>query len=194
MWTNDDATEEVNTYLLSSSIFKSFPNSLYPLGIIINDLIEKLFSIIVEDENGNPSIKENYITSDVSYSFETYNTADYLIGVLAQGSYLNEHYYDVSKAYKADFYVNEPTGKFYILTNINEIYIEGKYIGAITAPAPIATTQMTSSFYFDKKEQKYVKNQNKVISSLTEGMGENIYQEEFLFKLVNDPITLTKIK
>ena len=25
-------------------------------------------------------------------------------------------------------------------------------------------------------------------------MGENIYQEEFLFKLVNDPITLTKIK
>lgn len=194
MWTNNDATEEVNTYLLSASIFKSFPNSLYPLGVIINDLIEKLFSIIVEDENGNPSIKENYITSDVSYSFETYNVADYLIGVLAQGSYLNEHYYDVSKAYKADFYVNEPTGKFYILTNINEIYIEGKYIGAITAPAPIATTQMTPSFYFDKKEQKYIKNQNKVISSLTEGMGENIYQEEFLFKLVNDPITLTKIK
>ena len=194
MWTNDDAIEEVNTYLLSASIFKSFPNSLYPLGVIINDLIEKLFSIIVEDKNGNPSIKENYKTTDVFYSFETYNIADYLIGVLAQGSYLNEHYYDVSKAYKADFYINEPTGKFYILTNVNESYIEGKYIGAITAPAPIASTQITSSFYFDKKEQKYVKNQNKVISSLTEGMGENIYQEEFLFKLVNDPITLTKIK
>ena len=194
MWTNDDAIEEVNTYLLSASIFKSFPNSLYPLGVIINDLIEKLFSIIVEDKNGNPSIKENYKIADVFYSFETYNIADYLIGVLAQGSYLNEHYYDVSKAYKADFYINEPTGKFYILTNVNESYIEGKYIGAITAPAPIATTQITSSFYFDKKEQKYVKNQNKVISSLTEGMGENIYQEEFLFKLVNDPITLTKIK
>lgn len=194
MWTNDDAIEEVNTYLLSASIFKSFPNSLYPLGVIINDLIEKLFSIIVEDKNGNPSIKENYKITDVFYSFETYNIADYLIGVLAQGSYLNEHYYDVSKAYKADFYINEPTGKFYILTNVNELYIEGKYIGAITAPAPIATTQITSSFYFDKKEQKYVKNQNKVISSLTEGMGENIYQEEFLFKLVNDPITLTKIK
>lgn len=192
MWTNDDATEEINTYLLSSSIFKSFPNSLYPLGDIVNDLIEKLFSIIIEDENGNPSIKDNY--SDVFYSFETYNTADYLIGVLAQGSYLNEHYYDISKAYKADFYVNEPTGKLYILTDITEIYIEGKYIGAITAPAPIATTQITPSFYFDKKEQKYIKNQNKVISSLTEGMGENIYQEEFLFKLVNDPITLTKIK
>ena len=194
MWTNNDAIEEVNTYLLSASIFKSFPNSLYPLGVIINDLIEKLFSIIVEDKNGNPSIKENYKIADVFYSFETYNIADYLIGVLAQGSYLNEHYYDVSKAYKADFYINEPTGKFYILTNVNESYIEGKYIGAITAPAPIATTQITSSFYFDKKEQKYVKNQNKVISSLTEGMGENIYQEEFLFKLVNDPITLTKIK
>lgn len=194
MWTNDDAIEEVNTYLLSASIFKSFPNSLYPLGVIINDLIEKLFSIIVEDEKGNPSIKESYTASDVFYSFETYNIADYLIGVLAQGSYLNEHYYDVSKAYKADFYINEPTGKFYILTNVNEIYIEGKYIGAITAPAPIATTQITSSFYFDKKEQKYIRNQNKVISSLTEGMGENIYQEEFLFKLVNDPITLTKIK
>ena len=194
MWTNDDAIEEVNTYLLSASIFKSFPNSLYPLGVIINDLIEKLFSIIVEDKNGNPSIKENYKIADVFYSFETYNIADYLIGVLAQGSYLNEHYYDVSKAYKADFYINEPTGKFYILTNINDLYIEGKYIGAITAPAPIAKTQITSSFYFDKKEQKYVKNQNKVISSLTEGMGENIYQEEFLFKLVNDPITLTKIK
>ena len=194
MWTNDDAIEEVNTYLLSASIFKSFPNSLYPLGVIINDLIEKLFNIIVEDKNGNPSIKENYKIADVFYSFETYNIADYLIGVLAQGSYLNEHYYDVSKAYKADFYINEPTGKFYILTNVNESYIEGKYIGAITAPAPIATTQITSSFYFDKKEQKYVKNQNKVISSLTEGMGENIYQEEFLFKLVNDPITLTKIK
>ena len=194
MWTNNDAIEEVNTYLLSASIFKSFPNSLYPLGVIINDLIEKLFSIIVEDKNGNPSIKENYKIADVFYSFETYNIADYLIGVLAQGSYLNEHYYDVSKAYKADFYINEPTGKFYILTNVNESYIEGKYIGAITAPAPIASTQITSSFYFDKKEQKYVKNQNKVISSLTEGMGENIYQEEFLFKLVNDPITLTKIK
>ena len=194
MWTNDDAIEEVNTYLLSASIFKSFPNSLYPLGVIINDLIEKLFSIIVEDKNGNPSIKENYKIADVFYSFETYNIADYLIGVLAQGSYLNEHYYDVSKAYKADFYINEPTGKFYILTNVNELYIEGKYIGAITAPAPIAKTQITSSFYFDKKEQKYVKNQNKVISSLTEGMGENIYQEEFLFKLVNDPVTLTKIK
>ena len=194
MWTNNDAIEEVNTYLLSASIFKSFPNSLYPLGVIINDLIEKLFSIIVEDEKGNPSIKESYTASDVFYSFETYNIADYLIGVLAQGSYLNEHYYDVSKAYKADFYINEPTGKFYILTNVNEIYIEGKYIGAITAPAPIATTQITSSFYFDKKEQKYIRNQNKVISSLTEGMGENIYQEEFLFKLVNDPITLTKIK
>lgn len=194
MWTNDDAIEEVNTYLLSASIFKSFPNSLYPLGVIINDLIEKLFSIIVEDKNGNPSIKENYKITDVFYSFETYNIADYLIGVLAQGSYLNEHYYDVSKAYKADFYINEPTGKFYILTNVNELYIEGKYIGAITAPAPIATTQITSSFYFDKKEQKYIRNQNKVISSLTEGMGENIYQEEFLFKLVNDPVTLTKIK
>ena len=194
MWTNDDAIEEVNTYLLSASIFKSFSNSLYPLGVIINDLIEKLFSIIIEDKNGNPSIKENYKTTNVFYSFETYNIADYLIGVLAQGSYLNEHYYDVSKAYKADFYINEPTGKFYILTNVNELYIEGKYIGAITAPAPIAKTQITSSFYFDKKEQKYVKNQNKVISSLTEGMGENIYQEEFLFKLVNDPITLMKIK
>ena len=152
MWTNDDAIEEVNTYLLSASIFKSFPNSLYPLGVIINDLIEKLFSIIVEDKNGNPSIKENYKIADVFYSFETYNIADYLIGVLAQGSYLNEHYYDVSKAYKADFYINEPTGKFYILTNINDLYIEGKYIGAITAPAPIAKTQITSSFYFDKKE------------------------------------------
>lgn len=194
MWTNNDAIEEVNTYLLSASIFKSFPNSLYPLGVIINDLIEKLFSIIVEDKNGNPSIKENYETTDVFYFFETYNIADYLIGVLAQGSYLNEHYYDVSKAYKADFYINEPTGKFYILTNVNELYIEGKYIGAITAPAPIASTEFIPSFYFDKKEQKYVKNQNKVISSLTEGMGENIYQEEFLFKLVNDPITLTKIK
>lgn len=194
MWTNDDAIEEVNTYLLSASIFKSFPNSLYPLGTIINDLIEKLFSIIVEDEKGNSSIKESYTASDVFYSFETYNIADYLIGVLAQGSYLNEHYYDVSKAYKADFYINEPTGKFYILTNVNEIYIEGKYIGAITAPAPIAFTEFIPSFYFDKKQQKYVKNQSKVISSLTEGMGENIYQEEFLFKLVNDPITLTKIK
>ena len=194
MWTNDDAIEEVNTYLLSASIFKSFPNSLYPLGVIINDLIEKLFSIIVEDKNGNPSIKENYKTTDVFYSFETYNIADYLIGVLAQGSYLNEHYYDVSKAYKADFYINEPTGKFYILTNVNELYIEGKYIGAITAPAPIASTEFIPSFYYDKEQNKYVKNQNKVISSLTEGMGENIYQEEFLFKLVNDPITLTKIK
>lgn len=194
MWTNDDAIEEVNTYLLSASIFKSFPNSLYPLGVIINDLIEKLFSIIVEDEKGNPSIKESYTASDVFYSFETYNIADYLIGVLAQGSYLNEHYYDVSKAYKADFYINEPTGKFYILTNVNELYIEGKYIGAITAPAPIASTEFIPSFYFDKKQQKYVKNQSKVISSLTEGMGENIYQEEFLFKMVNDPITLTKIK
>ena len=194
MWTNDDAIEEVNTYLLSASIFKSFPNSLYPLGVIINDLIEKLFSIIVEDEKGNPSIKESYTASDVFYSFETYNIADYLIGVLAQGSYLNEHYYDVSKAYKADFYINEPTGKFYILTNVNELYIEGKYIGAITAPAPIASTEFIPSFYYDKEQNKYVKNQNKVISSLTEGMGENIYQEEFLFKLVNDPITLTKIK
>lgn len=194
MWTNDDAIEEVNTYLLSASIFKSFPNSLYPLGVIINDLIEKLFSIIVEDKNGNPSIKENYKTTDVFYFFETYNIADYLIGVLAQGSYLNEHYYDVSKAYKADFYINEPTGKFYILTNVNELYIEGKYIGAITAPAPIASTEFIPSFYYDKEQNKYVKNQNKVISSLTEGMGENIYQEEFLFKLVNDPITLTKIK
>ena len=194
MWTNDDAIEEVNTYLLSASIFKSFPNSLYPLGVIINDLIEKLFSIIVEDKNGNPSIKENYKIADVFYSFETYNIADYLIGVLAQGSYLNEHYYDVSKAYKADFYINEPTGKFYILTNVNELYIEGKYIGAITAPAPIASTEFIPSFYYDKEQNKYVKNQNKVISSLTEGMGENIYQEEFLFKLVNDPVTLTKIK
>lgn len=194
MWTNNDAIEEVNTYLLSASIFKSFPNSLYPLGVIINDLIEKLFSIIVEDKNGNPSIKENYKIADVFYSFETYNIADYLIGVLAQGSYLNEHYYDVSKAYKADFYINEPTGKFYILTNVNELYIEGKYIGAITAPAPIASTEFIPSFYYDKEQNKYVKNQNKVISSLTEGMGENIYQEEFLFKLVNDPITLTKIK
>ena len=194
MWTNDDAIEKVNTYLLSASIFKSFPNSLYPLGVIINDLIEKLFSIIIEDKNGNPSIKENYDASNISYSFETYNIADYLIGVLDLASWLNEHYNNLTKAYKADFYINEPTGKFYILTNINESYIEGKYIGAITAPAPIATTQITSSFYFDKKEQKYVKNQNKVISSLTEGMGENIYQEEFLFKLVNDPVTLTKIK
>lgn len=194
MWTNNDAIEEVNTYLLSASIFKSFPNSLYPLGVIINDLIEKLFSIIVEDEKGNPSIKESYTASDVFYSFETYNIADYLIGVLAQGSYLNEHYYDVSKAYKADFYINEPTGKFYILTNVNELYIEGKYIGAITAPAPIASTEFIPSFYYDKEQNKYVRNQNKVISSLTEGMGENIYQEEFLFKLVNDPITLTKIK
>lgn len=194
MWTNDDAIEKVNTYLLSASIFKSFPNSLYPLGVIINDLIEKLFSIIVEDKNGNPSIKENYKTTDVFYSFETYNIADYLIGVLAQGSYLNEHYYDVSKAYKADFYINEPTGKFYILTNVNELYIEGKYIGAITAPAPIASTEFIPSFYYDKEQNKYVKNQNKIISSLTEGMGENIYQEEFLFKLVNDPVTLTKIK
>ena len=194
MWINDDAIEEVNTYLLSASIFKSFPNSLYPLGTIINDLIERLFSIIIEDKNGNPSIKENYDAYNISYSFETYNIADYLIGVLDLASWLNEHYNNLTKAYKADFYINEPTGKFYILTNINELYIEGKYIGAITAPAPIAKTQITSSFYFDKKEQKYVKNQNKVISSLTEGMGENIYQEEFLFKLVNDPITLTKIK
>ena len=89
--------------------------------------------------------------TDIFYSFETYNIADYLVGVLAQGSYLNEHYYDVSKAYKADFYVNEPTGKFYILTNLNKFYIEGKYIGAITAPAPLAVTQITPSFYFDKK-------------------------------------------
>lgn len=195
MWTNDDAQtvgDEVYTYLLSASIFKTFPNSLYPLGTIINDLIEKLFSIIVEDKNKKVSVKENY--TDIFYSFETYNIADYLVGVLAQGSYLNEHYYDVSKAYKADFYVNEPTGKFYILTNLNKFYIEGKYIGAITAPAPLAVTQITPSFYFDKKTQKYVKNQNKVISNLTEGIGENIYQEEFLFKLVNDPITLTKIK
>lgn len=174
MWTNDESIEEINTDLLSSTIFKSFPNSLYPLGTIINDLIEKLFSIIEEDEKGNPSIKGN--PSEVFYSFETYNIADYLIGILDLASWLNEHYNNVSKAYKADFYVNEPTGKFYILTDINEIYIEGKYIGAITAPAPIAKTQMTPSFYFDKKEQKYVKNQNKVISSLTEGMGENIYQ------------------
>ena len=194
MWINDDAIEEVNTYLLSASIFKSFPNSLYPLGTIINDLIERLFSIIIEDKDGNPSIKENYDVSNISYSFETYNIADYLIGVLDLASWLNEHYNNLTKAYKADFYINEPTGKFYILTNVNESYIEGKYIGAITAPAPIAKTQITSSFYFDKKEQKYVKNQNKVISSLTEGMGENIYQEEFLFKLVNDPVTLTKIK
>jgi hypothetical protein len=194
MWINSDAIEKVNTYLLSASIFKSFPNSLYPLGTIINDLIEKLFSIIIEDKNGNPSIQENYKASDIFYSFETYNIADYLIGVLDLASWLNEHYNNVTKAYKADFYINEPTGKFYILTDVNESYIEGKYIGAITAPAPIATTQMISSFYFDKEKQKYVKNQNKVISSLTEGMGENIYQEEFLFKLVNDPITLTKIK
>ena len=118
MWTNDDATEKVNTYLLSASIFKSFPNSLYPLGTIINDLIERLFSIIIEDKNGNPSIKENYDTSNISYSFETYNIADYLIGVLDLASWLNEHYNNLTKAYKADFYINEPTGKFYILTNI----------------------------------------------------------------------------
>ena len=75
-----------------------------------------------------------------------------IIGVLDLASWLNEHYDNLTKAYKADFYINEPTGKFYILTNVNESYIEGKYIGAITAPAPIAKTQITSSFYFDKKE------------------------------------------
>ena len=49
MWINSDAIEKVNTYLLSASIFKSFPNSLYPLGTIINDLIEDNIFI----KNGN---------------------------------------------------------------------------------------------------------------------------------------------
>lgn len=193
MWTNTDVISSVKTDLLSSLIENTFPSSLFPLSTIINNLIEYLFTIIDEDNEGNISLNNNY--PDNYFSFENYNTADYLLGVLNQSSLLTEHYYDISSnGYKADFYINEPTGKIYILSFISNTYIEGKYIGTITAPTPIATTKIIPSFYYDTKLQKYVKNKNQVVSSLSEDKDKRVYQEEFLFKLVNDPITLVKIK
>lgn len=186
MWENSDSVETVKRDLVSSLINRSFPNSLYPLSSIINNLLKQLLDIISEDNDGNVYIKNDI--PEIKYIFENYNIADYLVGVLGQAIYLNEHYYDVSQAYKADFYVNEPTGKLYILTTINSIYIEGKYIGAITAPAPLAVTQNISSFYKNENDE-WEKSKEQVVSSLTEGMNELIYQEEFIFRLPNDPIT-----
>lgn len=158
-------------------------NDMYPRSLIqVDQIIYSLFNILLKLINNN---KKDDISS--IYYFENSSIANYCLSILAEYATLGDHFYDITNnGYKADFYINEPTGKIYSLYEITSSQITGIYLGAITAPAPLAKTELVDSFIKDK-DNSYIKNQIVVESSILEEDNIGTYQEIFNFSIPKYP-------
>lgn len=158
-------------------------NDMYPRSLVqVDQIIYSLFNILLKLINNNK--KDNI---DSVYYFENNTIANYCLSILAEYATLGDHFYDITNnGYKADFYINEPTGKIYSLYEITSSQISGIYLGAITAPAPLAKTELVDSFIKDK-DNNYTKNQIMVESSILEEDNIGTYQEIFNFSIPKYP-------
>lgn len=158
-------------------------NDMYPRSLVqVDQIIYSLFNILLKLINNNK--KDNI---DSIYYFENNTIANYCLSILAEYATLGDHFYDITNnGYKADFYINEPTGKIYSLYEITPSQITGIYLGAITAPAPLAKTELVDSFIKDKNDN-YIKNQIIVESSILEEDNIGTYQEIFNFSIPKYP-------
>ena len=156
---------------------------MYPRSLVqVDQIIYSLFNILLKLINNN---KKDDISS--VYYFENSSIANYCLSILAEYAALGDHFYDITNnGYKADFYINEPTGKIYSLYEITSSQITGIYLGAITAPAPLAKTELVDSFIKDK-DNSYIKNQIVVESSILEEDNIGTYQEIFNFSIPKYP-------
>lgn len=173
---NDNSSEQ--------NLFYTF-NDMYPRSLFQTDSIfYNIFNTLLKLINVN---KKNNINS--YYYFETKSMAEYILSVLNEYTNLDNHFLDVvNKGYKADFYINEPTGKLYSLEEITNTQITGSYLGTITAPAPLAKTLLTHSFIKNNKGE-LVRNQIQVDSSIVENDNLGTYQEVFNFSVPKYPNT-----
>lgn len=158
-------------------------NDMYPRSLVqVDQIIYFLFNILLKLINNNK--KDNI---DSIYYFKNNTIANYCLSILAEYATLGDHFYDITNnGYKADFYINEPTGKIYSLYEITSSQITGIYLGAITAPAPLAKTELVDSFIKDK-DDNYTKNQIIVESSILEEDNIGTYQEIFNFSIPKYP-------
>lgn len=158
-------------------------NDMYPRSLVqVDQIIYSLFNILLKLINNNK--KDNI---DSIYYFENNTIANYCLSILAEYATLGDHFYDITNnGYKADFYINEPTGKIYSLYEITPSQITSIYLGAITAPAPLAKTELVDSFIKDKNDN-YIKNQIIVESSILEEDNIGTYQEIFNFSIPKYP-------
>lgn len=158
-------------------------NDMYPRSLVqVDQIIYSLFNILLKLINNNK--KDNI---DSIYYFENNTIANYCLSILTEYATLGDHFYDITNnGYKADFYINEPTGKIYSLYEITPSQITGIYLGAITAPAPLAKTELVDSFIKDKNDN-YIKNQIIVESSILEEDNIGTYQEIFNFSIPKYP-------
>ena len=158
-------------------------NDMYPRSLVqVDQIIYSLFNILLKLINNNK--KDNI---DSIYYFKNNTIANYCLSILAEYATLGDHFYDITNnGYKADFYINEPTGKIYSLYEITSSQITGIYLGAITAPAPLAKTELVDSFIKDK-DDNYTKNQIIVESSILEEDNIGTYQEIFNFSIPKYP-------
>ena len=158
-------------------------NDMYPRSLVqVDQIIYSLFNILLKLINNNK--KDNI---DSVYYFENNTIANYCLSILTEYATLGDHFYDITNnGYKADFYINEPTGKIYSLYEITPSQITGIYLGAITAPAPLAKTELVDSFIKDKNDN-YIKNQIIVESSILEEDNIGTYQEIFNFSIPKYP-------
>ena len=163
-------------------------NDMYPRSLVqVDQIIYSLFNILLKLINNNK--KDNI---DSVYYFENNTIANYCLSILTEYATLGDHFYDITNnGYKADFYINEPTGKIYSLYEITPSQITGIYLGAITAPAPLAKTELVDSFIKDKNDN-YIKNQIIVESSILEEDNIGTYQEIFNFSIPKYPDILIK--
>lgn len=158
-------------------------NDMYPRSLVqVDQIIYSLFNILLKLINNNK--KDNI---DSIYYFKNNTIANYCLSILAEYATLGDHFYDITNnGYKADFYINEPTGKIYSLYEITSSQITGIYLGTITAPAPLAKTELVDSFIKDK-DDNYTKNQIIVESSILEEDNIGTYQEIFNFSIPKYP-------
>ena len=158
-------------------------NDMYPRSLVqVDQIIYSLFNILLKLINNNK--KDNI---DSIYYFKNNTIANYCLSILAEYATLGDHFYDITNnGYKADFYINEPTGKIYSLYEITSSQITGIYLGTITAPAPLAKTKLVDSFIKDK-DDNYTKNQIIVESSILEEDNIGTYQEIFNFSIPKYP-------
>lgn len=158
-------------------------NDMYPRALVqVDQIVYSLFNILLKLINNN---KRDDISS--VYYFENSSIANYCLSILAEYATLGDHFYDITNnGYKADFYINEPTGKIYSLYEITSSQITGIYLGTITAPAPLAKTKLVDSF-IKNKDNSYTKNQIIVESSILEEDNIGTYQEIFNFSIPKYP-------
>ena len=173
---NDNSNEQ--------NLFYTF-NNMYPRSLFQTDsILYDIFNILLKIINVN---KKNNINT--YYYFETKFMAEYILSILNEYTNLDNHFLDIiNKGYKADFYINEPTGKIYRLEEITNTQITSSYLGTITAPAPLAKTLLTNSF-IKNNNGELVRNQIQVDSSIIENNNLGTYQEIFNFSIPKYPNT-----